>query len=304
MKNIRSLRRYSFFTLIVSILVILWGAYVRATGAGAGCGKHWPLCNGEVIPRAPAVETIVEFTHRISSGVAFLLVLGLLIWVLRTFHAGHLARIFAGLAMGSMIIEALIGAGLVLFELVAFNSSATRAVIGALHLLNTFVLLGSIMAVIENLELKSPTVFELYSTRGLLLMLGMVGIILVGMSGAIAALGDTLFPSSTLIEGIRQDFNANAHFLLRLRIWHPVIALLASLSILIGIRLPPPGEMRAPQLQMVLTLLILTQLLAGLINVLLLAPVWLQILHLLLADLIWLGLIVTIFRTQRLHETA
>lgn len=206
--------------------------------------------------------------------------------------------------MGSMIIEALIGAGLVLFELVAFNSSATRAVIGALHLLNTFVLLGSIMAVIENLEVKSPAVFELYSTRGLLLMLGMVGIILVGMSGAIAALGDTLFPSPTLIEGIRQDFNANAHFLLRLRIWHPVIALLASLSILIGIRLPPPGEMRAPQLQMVLTLLIMTQLLAGLINVLLLAPVWLQILHLLLADLIWLGLIVTIFRTQRLHETA
>ncbi len=46
--------RYAWGVLLWNVLVALWGAYVRATGSGAGCGSHWPTCNGEILPRAPA----------------------------------------------------------------------------------------------------------------------------------------------------------------------------------------------------------------------------------------------------------
>jgi heme A synthase len=295
-----SLYRYSITTLCVNILVILWGAYVRATGSGAGCGNHWPLCNGEIVPQSPAVETLIEFTHRITSGIAFLLVLGLVMLTRRELEKYHPARRFALLAFVFMIFEALIGAGLVLFELVAFNTSIARAVVGALHLLNTFLLLGSIVAVIETMGDEGAGKFIFSGVRGWLLVIAMLCVLLVGMSGAIAALGDTLFPSDSLLAGISQEFSDDAHFLVRLRVWHPVIAIITSLLILVGLRLPAPDDQRSLMLDSSLVILVLIQLFAGVVNVLLLAPVWLQIIHLLLADLIWVGLIALIFRTQRI----
>jgi protoheme IX farnesyltransferase len=95
------LSRYAWGVLVWNVLVALWGAYVRATGSGAGCGAHWPTCNGEIIPRAPQVETLIEFTHRATSGLAFLAVLALLILALRTLPKGHPARFGAGLSMSS-----------------------------------------------------------------------------------------------------------------------------------------------------------------------------------------------------------
>ncbi|MFN8454080.1 MAG: COX15/CtaA family protein [Anaerolineae bacterium] len=71
--------KYVWTVLAYNLAVILWGAFVRASGSGAGCGSHWPLCNGEVIPRTPQMETLVEFTHRLTSGLALLLVIGLTI---------------------------------------------------------------------------------------------------------------------------------------------------------------------------------------------------------------------------------
>jgi heme A synthase len=294
-----SLYRYSVTTLATIILVILWGAYVRATGAGAGCGNHWPLCNGEIIPRSPVAGTLIEFTHRITSGVAFLLVLGLVLAIRKNYQADHPTRKYAMMAMVFMVVEATIGAGLVLFELVAFNTSVARAVVGAFHLLNTFLLLGSIVAVVETLDENTSSRFLASDPRGLLLALGMFGVLLVGMSGAITALGDTLFPSESFFQGLTQDFTADAHFLIRLRIWHPLIAIIASVFILVGLRLPTPVDRRAPAIELSLVILIMTQLLAGVVNVLLLAPVWLQLIHLLFADLIWVGLIMLYFRTQR-----
>jgi heme A synthase len=242
---------------------------------------------------------LVEFTHRITSGIAFLLVIGLLLLIRKKYGSGHPTRYYASMAMGFMILEALIGAGLVLFELVAFNTSGERAAVGALHLLNTFLLLGSLTAVIESMEEISGRRFVRGGARGLVLAFGMLGVLLVGMSGAITALGDTLFPSESFFLSFTQDFAPNAHFLLRLRVWHPVIAVIASLFIFIGIRLTPPGDGQAPRIQIGLTSLVLTQLFAGVLNLFLLAPVWLQIVHLLLADLIWVSLIVYIYRTQR-----
>src|SRR5262249_29685088 len=84
--------RYAWGVLAVNLGVILLGAYVRASGSGAGCGAHWPLCNGEVLPRDPAVQTVIEFSHRLSSGVALLLVAGLTIGAWRRYPRGHIIR--------------------------------------------------------------------------------------------------------------------------------------------------------------------------------------------------------------------
>src|SRR5262245_29115717 len=137
--------KYAWFTLAFNLLVIVWGAYVRASGSGAGCGSHWPLCNGEVIPGSPTVKTIVEFSHRLSSGLALLLVAGALIWAfLHTYDPKHRLRRYAAAAMFFMLMEAAIGAGLVLFEMVAENKSIARALWVSAHLINTFLLVGTL----------------------------------------------------------------------------------------------------------------------------------------------------------------
>ncbi len=293
------LYRYSLATLSFNVLVILWGAYVRATGAGAGCGSHWPLCNGELLPRSPVFETVIEFTHRLTSGVAFLLVLGLWWFVRNLYPKAHTMRRFAAFALVFMILEALIGAGLVLFELVAFNASVTRAAVGAFHLMNTFLLLAMIALVMDGVRRPPEGSFSAQDTRGILLMLGMVGFLLVSMSGAIAALGDTIFPSESFLTGVKQELSTNTHFLIRLRIWHPIVALIATILTLVALRLPVEHRYTESGLQLGLTVFLFFQLLAGVMNVLLLAPVWMQILHLLTADLIWIGLVLYVNQTQR-----
>ena len=136
------LARFAWLVLGWNVAVILWGAFVRATGSGAGCGAHWPLCNGEVVPRAPALETMIEFTHRATSGLALLLVFALCLWVFREKPKGHPARRAAGASVFFILTEAAVGAGLVLFRLVGQNDSVARALFMAGHLANTFVLLA------------------------------------------------------------------------------------------------------------------------------------------------------------------
>ncbi|HEX5691237.1 MAG TPA: COX15/CtaA family protein, partial [Roseiflexaceae bacterium] len=108
-------RRYAWGVLGYNLLVIVWGAYVRASGSGAGCGSHWPLCNGTVLPRAPQIETIVELAHRLTSGLALIAVLGLVVWAVRLWPGSHRVRRGAFASLFFIILEALIGAGLVLF---------------------------------------------------------------------------------------------------------------------------------------------------------------------------------------------
>ena len=285
--------KYVWFVLIFNLGVILWGAYVRATGAGAGCGNHWPLCNGEVIPRAEQIETLVEFTHRLSSGLAFLLVFGMLIWAWRIFPKGHRVRAGAILSMVFMISEALVGAGLVLFELVADNESTARALFISVHLVNTFILLACITLTARWASGGKGVVLRWGEAYIWVLMAGFIGVLILGMSGALTALGDTLFPVNSIEEGIRQDFSSTAHFLVRLRILHPTIAVMVALYLSMAISWIS-SKVRQNENKIigrVIISLLLLQLLAGLINVLLLAPVWMQLVHLLLSDSVWIFLV-------------
>lgn len=271
------------------MLVILWGAYVRASGSGAGCGSHWPLCNGEVLPVAPRLETIIEFTHRMMSGVALFGVLALWLWSRVSFVRGHRARRMALASFLFLIAEALLGAGLVLFNYVDKDQSVGRAFYLSLHLVNTLLLLGAlVLTAWFSRGVASPA-----ARRSWLVAAALPIAILVSVTGAIAALGDTLFPATSLAQGFHQDFSSAANFLLRLRILHPTLAVLAGCYFVVAsilvLRSRQPTV--ATKLAMGVLILALSQLSAGAVNLLLLAPVWMQITHLLLADSLWIGLV-------------
>lgn len=291
-------KRFALFTWSVlgwNLLVILWGAYVRATGSGAGCGRHWPLCNGEVFPRAPGEEMVVEFTHRLLSGIDILLVAVMLVWGLRIAAQGQPLRkglIASGFFLG---LESLLGAGLVLFELTADNASMARAIAVALHLANTFLLIASLTLTAYWASGGKPIQVEARSVKTWLLGAGLLGMVLIGMSGAITALGDTLFPAGSLVEGIAQELDANAHFLIRLRVYHPILAVLIAVYSLYLVRiLYGKTQGLARKLLLALTAAGCLQLAAGLINLILLAPIFMQIIHLLTADLTWMLYISTV----------
>jgi len=285
--------KYTWGVLIFNIGVILWGAYVRATGSGAGCGSHWPLCNGEVIPRAPQVETLIEFTHRITSGAALLLVVGLFIWAFRAYPKGHLNRLGGSLSLVFILTESAVGAGLVLLKLVGYNESLSRAIWMAGHLINTFLLLASLTLTAWWASGGRAVKLDWSRPFTWLLALGLLGVIVLGVSGALTALGDTLFPVSSLAEGIRQDFSPTAHFLVRLRLLHPTIAIVVGVYLIVlgGLVNIRADDRYSKIFARLLALLIAVQVGAGIINVALLAPVWMQIVHLLLADLIWIVLV-------------
>lgn len=285
--------RFTLATLAVNLVVILWGALVRATGSGAGCGNHWPLCNGEVIPPSPTMHTLIELTHRVTSGLALVLILVLLVRTYRHFARGHWARRGAVASLILMLVEAAIGAGLVKFELVAHNASLARAFSLGAHLINTQLLLAAILLTARWADGRpAPTTAHL-GQRWWLLLLAMLAVLAVGMSGAIASLGDTLFPARTLAEGLAQDRDPTAHVLLRLRVWHPTLALITG-SLLIALASWARSWHSDPRLQRaarVLTVMVLVQWSIGLLALVLLVPMALQLLHLVSADLLWLALV-------------
>ncbi|RME77089.1 MAG: heme A synthase [Chloroflexi bacterium] len=291
--NTGRLAKYAWGVLVYNLLVIMWGAYVRATGSGAGCGNHWPLCNGEVLPRARQVETMIEFSHRLSSGLALLAIIGLFVWVWRRYPGGHRVRTGAVFSLVFIIAEAIFGAGLVLFELVAENTSAARAVAMAVHLVNTFLLLAA-LTMTAWWASGGPAVRLRRSDRlAWALLVGFAGMLVLAASGGVTALGDTLFPAASLREGLIQDLSPTTHILIRLRLFHPLIAILVGLYLVIVgaiCRLARPSPYTR-QLSHLLTVVYMVQLVAGALNVALLAPVWLQMVHLLLSDLVWIVLV-------------
>jgi heme A synthase len=284
-------RNFSWFVLAYNLVVILWGAFVRATGSGAGCGAHWPTCNGQVIPRSPEIETIIEFTHRLSSGLVLVLVLVMIIWAFRLFPKGHLIRKSTSFVMFFTITEALVGAGLVLLGLVADNDSIARAFAMMIHLVNTFFLLAALVITAWWSTFGVPEKITFKGKKWGYHLGGLLGILILGASGAVTALGDTLFPATSLVEEFWKDLSPSAHILIRLRIFHPIIAVAVGLFI-IRLALWVRENAKDPWIRGVSVILIgsyLLQFAIGVINVLLLAPVPVQLIHLLFADLIWMS---------------
>lgn len=280
--------RYAWAVLAYNVLVVLWGAFVRATGSGAGCGNHWPTCNGSVVPRAPQLSTIIEFTHRATSGIALPAIAGLILWSYLSYPRGHRVRLGATLAGVFILSEALIGAGLVLFEHVGRNASVARAFSLSIHLVNTFTLLAVIALTAwwasggSGMSFRNPMRWPLMAALG--------GLIVLGISGAIAALGDTLFPVTSLAAGFAQDFSPSAHVFVRLRVFHPAIAI-AAIGLLVVVAVRAMKQVRTPAAQRLGGMAIglaLIQIALGAMNLAMLAPVAMQLIHLAAADALWI----------------
>jgi cytochrome c oxidase assembly protein subunit 15 len=289
--DIRRFRAFSWGLLVYTTLVAVWGAYVRASGSGAGCGSHWPLCNGEIVPRAPQVETLVEFGHRATSGLSILAVAALCIWSFRLFPRGDRVRKLSVVALLLLFVEALLGAGLVLFSYVEQNASVGRAFYLAAHLVNTLLLLGALSLTAWSAE-RSQISLRIKNIPWTF-WAALAAAVLVSVTGAIAALGDTLFPATSISSGVRQDFSTAASFLVRLRVLHPVVAVCSGLLFFMvaafALRANPNRATR--RLSHVVIFATAAQICAGLINLLLLAPIWMQVVHLLLAYTVWVALV-------------
>ena len=290
-----TLRRFSWAVLVYFIAVILWGALVRATGSGAGCGDHWPLCNGTVLQHSPRVDTMIEFTHRLTSGLSFFSAVGLLAWTFAGTVRGHLARGAAVASVAFTLVEAILGALLVKLGLTAQSHSPYRAPYLALHLTNTLLLLAAITLTAHFLSrergyLRSNV--RLVAPIGA--SLGILVLLLVGVTGSLAALGDTLYPARSLDTAFAQDFAAGSSWLLRWRWTHPTVAFLASIFLIwLLVRAAQRSahwDNRA--LSALVLILLAAQYVLGVLDVALLAPVWLQIAHLLGADVLWAALVV------------
>jgi cytochrome c oxidase assembly protein subunit 15 len=290
-----ALRRFAWGVLIYFIAVILWGGLVRATGSGAGCGDHWPLCNGTVMQHSARVDTMIELTHRITSGFSFLLVVALLAWTLAGTARGHLARVAAGAAVVFTVIEAALGAFLVKLGLTAQSRSPLRAPYLALHLTNTLLLVAALTLTAHLLSRRTG---HLRSKVHLVAPFGAIAsvlaLLIVGVTGSLAALGDTLFPARSLGAAFAQDFSATSGWLVRWRWTHPTVAFLASVFLIWLL-------VRAAQrrthwdnrgLSALVLILLACQYVLGVLDVAFLAPVWLQIAHLLGADVLWAALVV------------
>ncbi|PZR11486.1 MAG: cytochrome oxidase assembly protein [Archangium gephyra] len=273
-------RRVAVLSLVWSLFVIIWGAYVRASGSGAGCGDHWPNCNGELIPRSPTAQTVIEFTHRTTSGVALLLSIAVCVMAVRAFTKGHPTRRFAIAQLVLMLTEAALGALLVKAELVANNATASRAAAMSIHLINTFLLVAAMVLTVFH-AWEGDVRAKWRGLAGGLSWLAMSLVMLVGVSGAIAALGDTLVQQSVN--------NPFVDLLIRLRILHPLIAVVAA-AVMVFLGRFTFGATRGWTIA--LWSLVVLQLFAGLTNVALQAPTWMQLVHLGLADAVWVVLLV------------
>lgn len=282
--------RFAWIVVAWNVVVVLWGAFVRASGSGDGCGNNWPLCNGQIIPVSPTLHTIIEFVHRQTAAVSTILVLGLLVWTFRATTKGAAARVLAVISTLLLVNEAILGAILVLAGYVTHDRSLGRVIVLAIHLSNTLLLLGS-LTVTARLLHGASSWRELRSnvTDRVLVALGLGATLVVGVSGSLAALGDTLFPSASLRAALAADLSRSSPWILRLRGAHPLSAVLAGAFVIwLIVRGRTEGRVGFSGL---LGALLGLQFLLGIADVLLLAPTWMQIVHLLGADLYWVALV-------------
>ncbi|MGB0589949.1 MAG: COX15/CtaA family protein [Myxococcota bacterium] len=288
----RAFTTFAWVTYAYLLCVILFGAWVRITGSGAGCGSHWPTCHGELIPRDPSIQTMIEYTHRLTSGLCGGFALVLVGWASRRFGAASRVSLAAWAVLAFVIVEGAIGAGLVLGELVADDASEARAIVISLHLVNTLTLVGA-SALAAWWSHPQRALARLTGSTARWLWLVLICLVFTSMTGAVTALGDTLFPVQAvpgvdLVDRLREDLSPSQHFLIRLRIVHPILACVVALVagwVALTIQDRHSGVTRT--LARLGLSCIVVQVILGFANISLGAPGWMQLLHLLTAQLLW-----------------
>ncbi len=287
----RALRVYAWIVTVYTVMVIVWGGAVTATGSGNGCGDHWPLCDGQAVLHHPQMKMMIEYAHRVSSGIVLFAILGMLVWTFLATPRRHVARVLSVASMILVINEALLGAGLVLLGLTANNQSLERVLYFALHFTNTFLLLAAVAGTAHFLSRGNGYLRNQIRFRSLRFGLpGIIALLCVAVSGSLAELGDTLFPSHSLRAALIADFSGHGSLLIRLRWLHPALALVAG-AFLLWLVFGAVQKRALRPLAFAVLVLLAVQYSLGVTDVLLLAPTWVQLAHLTGADSLWVAVV-------------
>ena len=269
-------KNFSFFSLVFTLIVILWGAWVRFSHSGDGCGNDWPLCKGSFTP--DSFSALMEWIHRATSGLSLLIVFTLVFLAFKIYPQKHLVRKLSLSAGVLILIEALIGAVLVLASLTGSDSSSLRVAVLAFHLINSLLLVAALTlcwqsAFADKISFKKPHIY-------------FVGIFpLLALTGSIASLAGTLFPSESLMQSFLLDFHPESHITLKLRPLHPLLALgFVAFCLMVF-----------SEKKKVLAGMAVIALCSGIVTLLALSPVWMKLTHLLIAYSLWIILIRSTF---------
>jgi len=283
--------KFAWFALAYNLIVILWGVFLRASYSGDGCGQHWLTCGGEAIPSAPQLKTLIEFSHRITTALAGLVVLVLVVWAFTKRKKIQSVRTFAILSLLFILVEGAIGGGLVLTGNTAANWTPTRPYWTAGHLINTFILVAFLTLTAWSASRRR--IFDLdVSRQGIFAAIaGAALIFFVGVTGSMAALTTMLFPAGSIAEALAMDFDPLSHPLLRLRILHPIIAIAAGVAFFFisGWVRSKSTDPNVHWWSRAISLLIILQLAFGAATLLSLGPILMELGHLLLADMVWIA---------------
>jgi protoheme IX farnesyltransferase len=291
--------RYAWLTLGWNLLVILWGVFLRASKSGDGCGQHWVTCQGEFIPSAPELKTLIEFSHRVTSTLAGIAIIGLVVWAIVRWRRSkdRSSKSAMAAAVGSfffVVVEGLLGRSLVLTGNTAMNLTPERPFWMAGHLINTFILLAFLTLTAYYASGGGGIWWNAVIKYNAAIIGGIAAILFVGITGSVAALASMIFPSGTLSEGLAADLSPTSNMLVRLRLLHPIAAIAAGVALVfiagwLG-REAGVGT-KAKWWSNVLSLLVLFQLLFGAGTLLMLAPIVMQLGHLFLVDAIWISFV-------------
>ena len=269
-------KKYSLFSLIFTLGVILWGAWVRFSHSGDGCGNDWPLCKGRLTP--DSFSALMEWIHRATSGFSLLVVFALVFLAFKIYPKKHLVRKLSSAAGLLILVEALIGAVLVLASLTGSDSSGLRVAVLACHLINSLLLIATLTlcwqsAFSERIAVKKPHIYFVCVFP------------ILALTGSIASLAGTLFPSESLTQSFLLDFLPESHITLKLRPLHPLLALGFTVFCLIVFA----------EKKKLLAGMAVVALCSGVVTLISLSPTWLKLSHLFIAYTFWIILVKNAF---------
>jgi heme A synthase len=137
-KQPRAFINLAMTTTLLTVGLITFGALVRVTDSGLGCGNSWPLCNGTVIPPLDNLTAWVEWSHRLIAILIGLLGIGMLVLAVRGYQKNNRAVVtITFIAAGLFAFQSGLGALVVIFDL--------PPTVVTLHLASAMLLLATLL---------------------------------------------------------------------------------------------------------------------------------------------------------------
>lgn len=288
----RRIKLLSWSVLWLTVAVVVGGALVRATDSGAGCGESWPICGGQFIPEIGNYHTAIEVSHRLMTGLLGFVLVAVFVLVRRDFQKEHRLRRAVRAAGILLIIESLLGASLVLFGWVELDASIARLIVVPLHLVNTFLLVGAMTLVAFFASGGRGFRIHVGKRRDQLVLAGLGIVLIIGATGALNALADTLIQSDALRLSAPGEFLVTEPVLRRIRAIHPFVAIIGGLGLYMLVRYLAAGATRPVRmLALGIQGIVWIQFFIGLLNIALEVPLETQLVHLFVADVLWISFV-------------